>query len=277
MHAQQQAASSEPAANVKSWYEPIEPFHIVGPIYYVGTRSLCAYLFATPDGLILLNGAMPGSAPLIEASIRKLGFDPRNISLLLISHAHADHVGTLADFQQLTGAPLDVMEGDVELLKYGGKTDYLYAKDSKFYFPPVVADHMLKDGATVTFGGVTLTARSTPGHTPGSTTWMTRVEDGGQIYSVVFPDGMDINPGTRLLSESSYPGIANDYRHTFDVLEELRPDIFLGYHAETFDMANKRDRALTQGVKAWVDPEGYRRQIAAAKAKFEQQLATGDH
>ena len=98
------AACSAPRPDVASlvpaaWTEPAAPLRIVGPIHYVGTRELGAYLITTPSGHILLDGALPGSEPLIEASIAELGFSVEDIRILLISHAHADHVGTLAHFQ----------------------------------------------------------------------------------------------------------------------------------------------------------------------------------
>ena len=49
-------------AYLKTWVEPAEPFRIVGPIYYVGTKGLAAYLITTPAGHILLDGGMPDSA-----------------------------------------------------------------------------------------------------------------------------------------------------------------------------------------------------------------------
>lgn len=67
-------------AYLKSWVEPVEPFKIVGPVYYVGTKGLAAYLITTPDGHILLDGGMPGSADVFEESIHKLGFDPATSS-----------------------------------------------------------------------------------------------------------------------------------------------------------------------------------------------------
>jgi metallo-beta-lactamase class B len=262
-------SASGPQVDVKAWSQPTEPFHIAGPIYYVGTRGLGVYLFTTPTGHILLGGAMPGTAPLIEASIRKLGYKPEDIRILLLNHAHYDHAGTLAAFKKLTGAPLEVMEPDVSLLKSGGATDYLFAKDATLHFPPVTADRALKDGDVVTLGDVRLTAHHTPGHTRGCTTWSTTVQEGGRSYSVVFPDGTSVNPGTRLVKDASYAGIADDYRHTFAVLESLHPDIFLAYHAEFFDLAGKRARAASEGVQAWVDPKGYRDQIASTEARFE--------
>lgn len=239
----------------------------------MGTRWISVYLITTSAGHILLSGAVPGTAPLIEASIRKLGFKPEDIRILLLNHAHFDHAGTLADFKKLTGAQLEVMEEDVELLKSGGKTDYLYAKEPKFHFPPVTTDRVLKDGDTVSLGGVSLTAHRTPGQTRGCTTWVTTVEEGGRPYLVVFADGKSINPGTHLVKNPSYPGIANDYRHTFSVLESLHPDIFLTYHAEAFDPAGKQARAATEGIQAWVDPQGYQNYVAEGKIKFEEEVA----
>jgi metallo-beta-lactamase class B len=269
----QASSGSTPGGNPKSWSEPIEPFHIAGPIYYVGTRGLGVFLITTPAGNILLGGAIPGTAPLIEASMRKLGFKPEELRIILSNHAHFDHAGTFADLKELSGAQLAVMQQDVELLQSGGKTDYLYAKNEKFHFPPVTADRVLHDGDTLTLGGVSLTAHRTSGHTPGCTTWTTTVPEAGRSYAVVFADCKNINPGTRLLKNPSYPGIADDYRHTFSVLESLHPDIFLSYHPEAYDPEGKRDRAMKEGVQAWVDPNGYQSYVADGKAKLEEQMS----
>ncbi len=252
-----------------AWFEPVEPFRIVGPIHYVGTRELGVYLIATPEGHILLDGATTESAPLIEASIRKLGFEPDEIRHLLITQAHFDHVGTLARFKRLTGASVAVMAPDAPLLASGGRTDYLFADDPSFHFPPVTADHLLIDGDTVEIGGVSLTARLTPGHTPGCTTWLTTVEEGGRTYHVVFQGSTSVNPGTRFVNQPSYPGIADDYRRAFHLLESLQPDVPLAAHASAFDLERKRARAEAAGVEAFVDSDGYRRRLAESKARFE--------
>jgi metallo-beta-lactamase class B len=263
----------KPALDRAAWYEATEPAHVVGPIHYVGTRDLAVYLIATPAGHILIDGAMPGTEGTIEASIEKLGFKTEDIRILLITHAHIDHVGTLAQFKKKTGAAFMVMAPDELLLASGGTTDYLYANEPDMHFTPVTADRVLADGDTVTLGEVELTARKTPGHTRGSTTWVTKVEDGGRTFSVVFPASTSINPGTRLGGQPSYPGIADDYRLSLDRLGSLEPDIFLPAHASFFDFAGKRARAATEGVLAYVDPDGYRSRIAEQRAKFEQALA----
>ena len=57
---------------------------------------------------------MPGSGPLIEASIRKLGFDPRDVRLILAGHAHVDHVGGHAYLKKISGAKVAMMREEVE-------------------------------------------------------------------------------------------------------------------------------------------------------------------
>ena len=176
--AQQPSAPAVPS-NFNAWSEPAEPIKIVGPVHFVGTADLGIYLITTPLGHILIDGAMPPSAALVEASIRKLGLKPEEIRILLITQGHADHVGTLAHFKKLTSAQVAVMAPDDELLASGGKTDYLFSGRPELHFDPVRVDRVLKDGDVVELGGVKLTGRITPGHTRGTTTWITAVEDGG--------------------------------------------------------------------------------------------------
>ena len=266
--AQQTTTSAPLSANNNAWYEPAEPLRLVGPIHYVGTRDLAAYLIATPQGHILIDGAMPTSAALVEASIRKLGFKAEDIRILLTTQAHVDHVGTLAHFKKLSGGSVQAMAVEADLLASGGKLDYVFADTPSFHYPPVAVDRTLKDGDTITLGGITLTARHTPGHTRGCTTFLTSIEDGGRSYAVIFPGSLTVNPGTRLVKNPSYPGIADDYRRSMRLLESLRPDIFLAAHASVFNLDAKRTRAAADGAKAFVDPDGYRRWIESARATF---------
>ena len=258
---------------MRTWVEPAEPLKIVGPIYYVGTKGLAGYLITTPKGHILLDGGMPGSAKDFEASIRKAGFKPEDIKILLITHAHIDHAGVVAHFQKLSNAQVVVMDREFELLNSGGKTDFRYGDVPAFHFPPVTADRQIKDGDSVSLGNVKMTARLGAGHTRGATTWITKVEDGDRTYDVVFPCCTSINPGYRLIVHPSYPGIADDYARTLAMLESLHPDVWLPAHAELIDFEGRRGRAPKDGVEAFVDPEGYGAWLAKQKGNFEQLLA----
>lgn len=258
------------AKKALKWEEPAEPVRIVGPIYFVGTKGLGAFLFTTSEGLILMNTGMPSSGPMIVESIRKLGFKPEDIKLMINGHAHIDHAGAFAYLKQQFGAQLAVMKDDVAAMESGDANDFKYAND--FVYPAAKVDRVLRDGDTIKMGDLLLTAYHTPGHTRGATTWIANLVVDGKAYVVAFPDGAGFNPGYRLVKSPSYPGIADDYRRTLHALEMLKPDIWLAQHNEYYDLEGKRTRARTEGVNAWVDPEGYRRWIAGKKRAFEDEV-----
>lgn len=258
------------ARKALKWEEPDEPVRIVGPVYFVGTKGLGCFLFATSEGLVLMNTGMPSSGPMIADSIRKLGFRPEDIKLMINGHAHIDHAGAFAYFKEQFGAPLAVMREDVAAMESGDKNDFKYADD--FVYPAAKVDRILRDGDVIRMGDVRLTAYLTPGHTRGATTWIADIVVDGKPYLVAFPDGAGFNPGYRVARNPSYPGITDDYRRTHHQLEMLKPDIWLAQHNEYYDLAGKRKRAETEGVNAWIDPEGYRQFIAGKKRAFEDEV-----
>jgi metallo-beta-lactamase class B len=257
---------------LKSWTEPVGPAKIIGPLYYVGTKGLAVYLINTGEGLILVNGAMPKAASIVEANIRKLGFRPEDIKIMLTCHGHIDHVGTHAYFKKLSGAQVAMMAEDVDLLESGGKTDFHYGHIPAFLFEPVKVDRVLRDGDEVTLGNITLTAMHTPGHTKGGTSWKMNIIEGGKVYKIFFPDGTSINPGYRLEKNPSYPGIADDYRRTLHTWEMQRPDIWLPSHASFFGYEQRLARVPKEGLNAWVDPHGYRQYSISRREIFEKTI-----
>jgi metallo-beta-lactamase class B len=264
----------ELAATYLKWDEPVEPIRIVGPLYFVGTRGLSSWLFTTRKGHILLNSGTAKSGPLISGSIRKLGFKPEDIRIIINGHGHSDHAGAFSYLKQLSGAQVAIMQEDVGLIEDGGKSDFHYGGDWQIMGqPPVKVDRVLRDGDQVQLGELLLTAHHTPGHTRGATTWTTTVVEGGEAYVIVFPDGGGFNPGYRVAGgDPSYPGIEGDYRRTLHVWEMLKPDIWLAHHTEYFGMEAKRRRAGSEGVNAWVDPEGYRQFVASKRRAFEDEV-----
>lgn len=118
-----------------------------------------------------------------------------------------------------------------------------------------------------------MTALLGAGHTRGATTWVTTIEDGGRSYNVVFPCCASVNPLYRFSVRPSYPGIADDYRRTFRMLDSMKPDIWLPAHTQVPGFAEKLARADKNGVQGWVDPDGYRRWLADEKTKFEAAVA----
>jgi metallo-beta-lactamase class B len=177
-------------------------------------------------------------------------------------------VGSLAALQKMSGGKVMVMRGDADLVEAGGKGDFLFGDDSTF--PPAKVDRVLKDGDTVVLGGVTLKAIHTPGHTKGCTTWTTTIEEGGRDLLVVFPGSTTANPGTVLPSMPTYPTVGADYDRTFAIQAALSPDIWLGAHASFFGLAEKRARQQAGGPNPFIDPEGWKKSVAARKANHDK-------
>jgi metallo-beta-lactamase class B len=257
------------AVKAAKWTEPAEPTKIVGPIHFVGTKGLGVWLITTSEGHILMNTGMPGSGPMIEASIKKLGFKMEDIKLLLACHPHIDHVGAHAYIKKACGAKVVMMREGVELFESGGKLDFHYGEVPDFAYETVKTDRMIQDEDTVKLGDVTLTALLTQGHCKGATTWTMKATECEKTYTVVFPDGSGVNPGYRVAKNPSYLEIGDDYRRTLRILEKLKPDIWLGAHTESFDFEGKRTRSVKEGAKAWVDPDGYQKWVAGQRKTFE--------
>jgi metallo-beta-lactamase class B len=246
--------------------QPIPPAKIVGNIYYVGTNGVSSFLVVTPDGHILIDSGFNQSVPLIRDSVQALGFRFEDIRILLSSHAHFDHVAGHSLTQKLTGAQIIASRADGEVIARGD--DRLWAG---WHGSPVT--RIVDDNDVVQLGGVILKAHLTPGHTEGCTTWTMDATEAGQSYGVVFACGYGINPGVRLVGNSAYPGIVDDYARTFRVLAALKPDVFLAQHPYVFRLEEKLQQARARATpNPFVDPDGYRKAVEAAEAAYLDQL-----
>jgi metallo-beta-lactamase class B len=164
------------------------------------------------------------------------------------------------------------MAQDVSVVQSGGHTDFHYASDKSMGFPPTKVDRILHDGDTVSLGGTTLTAHLTAGHTKGTTTWTLDEKENGRTLHVVIVGSPNVNPGYKLLNNKTYPQIAADYRHGFEVLKGLPCDIFLGAHGVYFGLLAKYDRFKNGDKNAFIDPAGYQAYVAERQQAFEAEL-----
>ena len=151
--------------------QPVEPYRVIGNIYYVGAVNISSHIIVTPQGLILVDTGTEQMLPGIRSNIEKLGYRLRDVKIILSSHAHWDHVEGHAAMKELTGAQVMALGEDAAAIASGIDSSAAGAQGWK----PTQVDRVLKDGDTVTLGGVTLQAHLTPGHTKGCTTWTTTV------------------------------------------------------------------------------------------------------
>src|SRR5436305_9690520 len=199
------------AQNNPDWTEPFPPFHIAGNLYYVGSKGLANYLVTTPQGNILINSDLEANVPMIKASIEALGFKFKDTKILLISHAHWDHDAGSTMIKEMTGATYMVMDADASVVESGSKTDFQYGTNPAYLYRPAKVDRVLHDGDEVKLDATVLVAHLTPGHTKGCTTWTMKVAENGKTYNVVIIGSPNVNPGYKLVDNSTYPQIAADY------------------------------------------------------------------
>jgi len=259
--------------NMQQWNRSFPPHHVVDNVYYVGTNAIAQFLITTGSGHILLDTGFEASVPELRRNIESLGFRYGDIKLILTSHAHIDHVQAHALVRKQTGAEVVASAEDAVFIESGGKGEPAF--DGELSWTPCPVDRRVTDGEQVTLGGTTLTARITPGHTPGATTWTMQVHEAGKTLSVVFFPSATVLPSVRLVGNARYPGIARDFERSFSIWKSLSCDVFLADHGEFYDMKAKYARLDDHGgTNPFIDPEGYRSYIAGAEQRFRERLAS---
>ena len=254
---------------------PADPFRIAGNFYYVGATDAAAYLITGPEGHVVLDAGYPTTARLVIASIAKLGFDIKDVKVLLNSEPHPDHGGGLTVLQQASGAQLWASDASANSLASGGDDpDAILPLRALMWigvlgYPPARVDHRFKDGDTIRVGPIALTAHITPGHTRGCTSWSFPVHDGDRVLNVVSACDLGV------LETSTYPEQAADRERSIRVLRGLPADIWVTCHARWWGRYRKYVASTTakNPVDAFIDPEGYRAYLDAAEADLREARA----
>jgi metallo-beta-lactamase class B len=237
------------------------PHKIVGNIYYVGTGSLSAFLIVTPEGNILIDSTYESNVPIIKDSIEKLGFKFEDIKVLLGSHAHGDHQEADAMIVEMTKAMAYAMADDIPALKTMRTPS---GKPRPEYVP-------LKHLEEVKFGGMTLVAHLTPGHTRGCTTWTMKVEENGKTHDVVIIGSMGINSDTtRMWADGKLTPLGEEYARGFKAMHEIKADVVLGSHPAMHGMTEKYAKLKAGGpTNPYIDPNGYQIELGLEEGAYK--------
>jgi len=244
------------------WNDAFPPYRVMDNLYYVGTKELASFLIVTPEGNILMNSDYEASVPVIEASVKQLGFNFKDIKILIAGHAHPDHVEGDALVKQLTGA--QVVVGRLEVAR-----TLEFRPEGKVH--PI--DRIIDDGDKVTLGGTTLTAHLMPGHTRGCLAWTTDLKENGKTYHAFIECSLN---GQFLQVLDNYPGMIEDFRATYKKALTFPVDVFLSSHASFYNMAEKYEKLKTRregDPNPFVDPEGYKAHVAQYEKSFEAAVA----
>ncbi len=175
------------------WSEPAPPAKIHGRSWYVGTCGITVVLIETSAGLVLIDTGPEDAAPHVLANIKALGFDPRQVKWLLMTHEHFDHVGGMAAVQKATGGKLVVSLGAENAMRSGlaDPEDPQAAWLIKYPMKPARVDRVLRSGGSLTIGGTRFTMHANPTHSPGSASWTWQSCEAGKCLTIAYADSVN--------------------------------------------------------------------------------------
>lgn len=213
------------------WSEPAPPAHIHGKSWYLGTCGITVVLVETSAGLVLIDTGPEDAAPHVLANIRALGFDPRQVKWLLMTHEHFDHVGGMAAIQQATGATLVVSPLAMAAMQSGKADphDPQAALLAKYPMAPARIGMVLPPPGVLTIGKTRFTMHATPTHSPGSSSWTWRSCEKGKCLTIAYADS------TSTISSDDYrfsdhPDRVERARFGLRVMEQMPCDLLLTPH-----------------------------------------------
>lgn len=171
----------------------MKPLLVARGVHQVGLRAVNVFLIEAGDDLVLIDAGLRGSPPRITEAIYSLGRLPQDVTAIIVTHAHPDHVGGLAEMKRRTGAQVWMHPADAELVARGvygrpfgpGPSRAGNAvRRAMNLMPggkglPVPTDHEIADGEELPFAG--LCALHTPGHTAGHIALLLP-RDGGVLF-----------------------------------------------------------------------------------------------
>ncbi|MDQ3855502.1 MAG: MBL fold metallo-hydrolase, partial [Chloroflexota bacterium] len=131
-----------------------------------------AYLIAGDEPTLIDCGSAKGY-PALKRDLKTFGYEPRDISRVLATHGHWDHLSAMAQLKQESDAKLYIHEAEQSQVESGDAlrtATLLYDRQ----FPPVKVDGYLYDGDILRVNGFELQVIHTPGHSPGSVSFWTQ-------------------------------------------------------------------------------------------------------
>ena len=162
------------------WYA--SPYKVFDNLYWLGTRQHSSWALRTSEGLIIIDTNFAwATEPEIINGLTTLGLNPRDIKYVIISHAHGDHDQGAAELQRRYGAKvvMGAADWDATLKRPATAAGGVPTRDIS----------VGPEGAKVTLGDTTVTIVATPGHSPGTLSYVFPVKDEGRTVMVAYSGG----------------------------------------------------------------------------------------
>lgn len=267
-------AASIKCTQCEAWNKDQAPFRIFGNTYYVGTRGLSSVLITSLAGHVLIDGALPQSAPLIARHVEQLGFKISDVKIILNSHVHYDHAGGIAALQKMSGAKVIASDIAATVLRSGKADSNDPQYETLIPYSGTSTVEALGERKALDLGTLHLDVIRTPGHTPGGTSWTWDSCEGERCLHIVYGDSLNAvsDDSFKYSGDPRYPSAAADMLGSIAALDAAPCDILIAPHPEhialwsVFDEHGKGNRAQL------IDSSACKRYAAAAKARLDKRL-----
>ncbi len=241
---------------MNEWKGYVKPFKIFGNLYFVGLEPASTHIVDTGEGLIMFDSGYQHSLYLVLHNMHILGLNPLDIKYIIHTHGHIDHLGATRALIELTHAKTFLGKEDRDYAN--GTLDLTYAKELGMEYKEVFEpDVLLNDGDKITLGNTEITAKATPGHTPGCMSYFFNVTDGERTFRAGLHGGMGINTMCKEFLDKY--NLSYDCRDKFiaamDRLKDEKVDIFLGNHLQHNDTLGKAKRIANGETDAFINPK----------------------
>lgn len=171
--------------------QKVEPYKAFDNVYYVGICWVSAWLITSPRGHVLIDSLYDPYTNQLLDNIRRLGHDPKDIKLVVMTHGHRDHAGGAARLKQL------LEPGTRFAMSAEGWREATEAARQSTGSPNawtmIERDLVLADGQIVSGGDATVQAFETPGHTMGTISFAFDARDGAHTLRAFTIGGLGLN------------------------------------------------------------------------------------
>jgi metallo-beta-lactamase class B len=236
------------------WYAP--PYRVFDNLYFVGTKIHSAWALTTSDGIIIIDTLFDYAIePEIIDGLSTLGLDPRTVKYVLISHAHGDHDQGAALLQR-RGAKVVMGAADWEATLQRPATAPGGVPTRDIAVGP--------EGLKLRLGDTLVDVVATPGHTPGTLSYVFPVKDRGRSLVVAYSGGTAFNFPRRPENFAVY---RDTQRKMLELAGAAGATVLMTNHTE-FDRAYDRAR-LAQLPRAAGEKHPYETDTATVQRYFE--------
>lgn len=253
--------------------QKIEPYKAFDNVYYVGICWVSAWLITSPNGHVLIDTLYGAFTEQMLANITAVGFDPKDVKLVVVTHGHFDHAGGMAKLKAVLD-PKTRFAMTQEAWAEGAESAQQSVATGRNPWSMIERDLILVDGQSITGGDITIQAFKTPGHTMGTASFAFDAREGAKTYRAFTVGGLGLNA---IKGPEQVEAFISSVKRIRTLTESAdRPiDLHLTTHAFSNGLTEAKEVLKSRNpgdAHPLIDLPGFRSQLDQLQAGAEKRL-----